>query len=131
MATRVSIWLADSVTASAIVLGTMVPAFAEELYPGNRPWDFSTQNRAGIAALIEQKKNGTLGGSNGQVASGGGGCGGSAGNSTAIGNYTCIIINDSTAAIELLQDEDGGQTASTQTQTSGGDMSDVLQDLSN
>lgn len=108
------------------------PAHAgEEFNLGNRPWDFSQRNHAGIAALIEQKAAGTIGGGGGSGGSGGGGCGGNAGNSTATGNYTCIIIHDSTAAIEIDQDEYGDQTANTQTQTAGGSLSDVLQDLNN
>lgn len=119
--------------AAGIAMATLqpsAPVFAgEEFNLGNRPWDFTPQNRAGIAALIEQKAAGTIGG--GGNGTGGGGCGGNAGNSTATGNYTCIIINDSTAAIEILQKELGDQTANTQTQTSHGSMSDVLQDLTN
>lgn len=116
---------------AALLPLSQVPALAgdEVLGLGNRPWDFSQRNHAGIAALIEQKKDGTIGGGSGVGSSGG--CGGNAGNSSATGNYTCIIINESQAAIEILQKEFGDQTASTQTQTSGGDMSDVLQDLTN
>jgi hypothetical protein len=110
---------------------TFTPASAEEFNLGNRPWDFTQQNRAGIAAMMVQKRNGTLGGG-GTGVGGGNSCGGSGGNSTAVGNYTCIILNDSTAAIEQLQSEHGDQTANAQTQTvSHGNMSDVLQDLTN
>ncbi len=119
-----------SAFAASTLLGVVSSAIAgEEFNLGNRPWDFTAQNRAGIAALIEQKANGTIGG--GGNGSGGGGCGGNAGNSTAIGNYTCIIINDSTSVLELVQKEFGDQTANTQTQNSGGSMSDVLQELNN
>jgi hypothetical protein len=105
---------------------------AEEFNLGNRPWDFSQQNRAGIAAMMVQKRNGTLGGDGNGVAGGGNACGGNGGSSTAVGNYTCIILNDSTAQIEQLQSDHGDQTANAQTQTvSHGNMSDVLQDLAN
>jgi hypothetical protein len=108
------------------------PAFGEEFNLGNRPWDFSQQNRAGIAAMMVQKRNGTLGGDGNGVAGGGNACGGNGGSSTAVGNYTCIILNDSTAQIEQLQSDHGDQTANAQTQTvSHGNMSDVLQDLAN
>jgi hypothetical protein len=129
MKKRLVIVAAAGLAVAALLPLSPVPALAgEEFNLGNRPWDFTAQNRAGIAALIEQKKDGTLGG-NGTGS--GGGCGGNAGNSTAVGNYTCIIINESTAAIEILQKELGDQTANTQTQTAGGNMSDVLQDLNN
>jgi hypothetical protein len=127
---RVARFAAVAAVLVTAMAGSQLPAIAggEEFNLGNRPWDFTPQNRAGIAALIEQQKNGTLGGTG---TGNGGGCGGNAGNSTATGNYTCIIINESQAAIEILQDENGGQTANTQTQTSGGNLSDALQDLNN
>jgi hypothetical protein len=63
---------------------------------------------------------------------GGNACGGNGGSSTAIGNYTCIILNDSTAAIEQLQKELGDQTANAQAQSvTNGNMSDAIQDLTN
>jgi hypothetical protein len=121
---------AGGLAVAALLSFSPLPALAgEEFNLGNRPWDFTQQNRAGIAALIEQQKNGTIGGGTGTGS--GGGCGGNAGNSTATGNYTCIIINESQAAIEILQKEFGDQTANAQTTTSGGNMSDVLQDLTN
>ena len=121
--------LSAGLAASAFVLG-IGAAFGEEFNMGNRPWDFTAQNRAGIAALIEQKANGTLGG-DGTGGGAGNSCGGNGGNSTAIGNYTCIILNDSEAAIEQWQKELGDQTANTQTATAGDDLSDVLLDLTN
>ena len=118
-------------TFGVLLLAAPPPSSAEEFNLGNRPWDFTQQNRAGIAAMMVQKRNGTLGGANGGVG-GGNACGGNGGNSAAIGNYTCIILNDSTAAIEQLQKELGDQTANAQTQTvTNGDLSDAIQDLMN
>ena len=116
----------------ALILGLAAQASAEELM-GNTPWSFQPQNRAGIAALIEEQANGTTDG-----ASGGGtstACGGG-GTSTATGNYTCIIVNDSTADISALQEALGnqGSTAET-TATANGvpeeQLSSILEALSN
>jgi hypothetical protein len=119
--------------AFACLASLAATASAEEFNLGNRPWDFTQQNRAGIAAMMVQKRNGTLGGLNGTGGVGGGNaCGGNGGSSTAIGNYTCIILNDSTAAIEQLQKELGDQTANAQAQSvTNGNMSDAIQDLTN
>lgn len=132
MTKRLVVLLSAGLAAAAFLPFSPAPAFAggEEFNLGNRPWDWSPRNHAGIAALIEQKKNGTIGGG-GNGGGGGGGCGGNAGHSTAIGNYTCIIINESTSMLELIQKEYGDQTANSQTQTAGGNMSDALQDLNN
>ena len=125
---------------AAIGLGALAlanTARAEELLMGNQPWSFQAQNRAGIAAMMVQKDNGTLGGSTTSSSSGGGNsCGGSAGNASATGNYTCIILNESTADISALQHENGDQGAtSTTSATANGvpndQLSNVLQSLTN
>ena len=120
---------AAGLAAGALLLGFAASLHAEEFNLGNRPWDFSTRNHAGIAALIEQKANGTIGGGNGIGK--GGGCGPSAGHATAAGNVTCIIIGDgSTGIIEIDQDSAGNQDANAQTSTSGNNsMSSTLETL--
>jgi hypothetical protein len=99
---------------------------------GNQPWNFTPQNRAGIAALIQQGGTGGSGAGSGSAFACGGG-----GEATATANYTCIIINDSEGSIiHTGQDSDGDQTATTDTETSVNgvpdeDLSEVLETLSN
>jgi hypothetical protein len=105
---------------------------------GNQPWGFKAQNRAGIAAMMVQKESGSLDGtsSNGSVAAATS-CGGSAGNASATGNYTCIILGDgATGAITALQEALGNQssTSDNQTTTNGvpeEELSDALEALTN
>ena len=111
-------------------------ASAEELM-GNQPWGFKQQNRAGIAAMMVQQSNGTLGGGSTGAAAASTSCGGSAGNAAATGNYTCIILGDGTTAdITALQDALGSQSATSDTETSvngvpESEFSDILEDLTN
>src|SRR5262245_21985012 len=88
------------------------PASAQQAM-GDSPWNFTAQNRAGIAALIQQQ-NGE--GSSGVASANA--CGGSGGTSTATSNYTCIILNNSTASIGSDQDSAGDQTATNHKQHS-------------
>jgi hypothetical protein len=78
---------------------------------GNAPWNFTPQNRAGIAALIQQ------GGNTGGVTAGSSYACGGGGTATATANYTCMILNNSTASIGANQAADGDQTATSDTET--------------
>jgi hypothetical protein len=105
---------------------------------GNHPWGFKQQNRAGLAAMMVQKKSGALDGSSGGgTVAAGNSCGGSGGTSSATANYTCIILGDGAIAdIEALQDALGDQTATSETQaTANGvpdeSLSEVLEALTN
>ncbi len=114
-----------------LVLALTESASAQQAM-GNQPWNFTAQNRAGIAALMEQQKNGS---GTGGVASANA-CGGGGGTSTATSNYTCIILNNSTASIGSDQDSDGDQTATSDADTSVNgvpedELSGVLEDLTN
>ncbi len=120
------------VLAAATLSGSITPMFAQEGIQGRLPWDWQDRNGASIAAMIEQKKGGLFEAGKGS-GNGGGGCGGSAGNSTAIQNYTCIIVTNSTALIEGSQTGVGNQTATTATNgaanSAPNNMSTVLQSL--
>ncbi len=81
----------------------------------NQSWQFKAQNRASIAALIKQVEQEDEAGEGTvtQVPVGYDNliCGGGDGQSAATGNSTCIILNNSTGAIEIGQDANGSQTA--------------------
>lgn len=97
-----------------LLLGFAAPAQAEGF--NNNAWGFSPQNRASIASLMKQVEGGSSGVSG--TSSGGSTtliCGDGA--STAKGNASCIILNNSTGNIEIGQDSQGNQTASSETQT--------------
>ena len=85
----------------------------------DEPWGFSGQNRASIAALIKQVEDGS---NSGTVVSGTSGnivnlvCGADA-SSSATGNSSCIILNNSDADINLGQDSEGDQTATNEETT--------------
>lgn len=86
-----------------------LPAAANGL--NNNPWGFSPQNRASIAALIKQVEETPTA----QSGYGYGGvttmiCGGDS-SSAAKGNASCILLNNSTGTIEIGQDSEGNQTA--------------------
>lgn len=84
----------------------------------NQPWSFAQQNRASIAALMKQTED--SGNAAATIASGGYDqlvCGGD-GASSATGNSTCIIMNNSDGAIQIGQDAQGNQDATNSTETS-------------
>lgn len=125
----------------ALGVSIMVPAIAQAQMV-EKPWSFSQQNRASIAALMRNVEKGNQGGS--VSASGGTGsivnlvCG--AGNDTAAtADSSCIILNNSDANIDILQNSTGDQSASTEDNvnvdetvvgTNAGNVDDVLQVLS-
>src|SRR5688572_8277860 len=81
-----------------------LPAPASEALMGNNAWGFSQQtSRASIAALMMQRENGKSGG----IGGGGGNACGGGGTATATANYTCIILNNSEAAINTGQTNTG------------------------
>jgi hypothetical protein len=116
------------------VFGLATPASAQM---SEKAWDFKNQtNRAAIASLIYQVDNGQMDGSTAAGTGSANACGGG-GTSTATGNYTCIIVNNSTALIDALQDSTGDQTSTADSDvavnTSGdeSELSSVLEDLAN
>ncbi len=99
------------------------------------PWGFSPQNRASIAALMEQVENRN----SNTVATTASTvpaqsitqlvCG-SDGASSAKGNSTCIILNDAAGAVDIGQTSAGDQSASSDTeQTVTSDADEVLDAL--
>jgi hypothetical protein len=117
-----------SLSGILLTLGMTAGASAQQAM-GNQPWNFTAQNRAGIAALIQQGGDGNSGIGGGSAYACGGG-----GTATATANYTCIILNNSTATIGTDQDADGDQTATSDTDTAVNgvpeeEMSDVLETL--
>lgn len=75
-----------------------------------QPWSFTPQNRASIAALMQQTERPAAlaapASSDTLI------CGGGTGESSATANSTCIILNNATGQIELGQDSTGDQSAS-------------------
>ncbi len=112
--------LSGSLYAVAFVFSlTVLPAMSYAQLDNN-PWGFTGQNRASIAALMKQVEDESSSRSN-VVASGGGDivnlvCGADA-TSSAKGNSSCIILNNSDAAIDLGQDSQGDQTATSEETT--------------
>lgn len=97
----------------------------------NEAWGFKQQNRASIAALMQQVENSNDSGA--VTSSGSAGfdqlvCGGD-GQSSATGNSTCIIMNNSNGAIELGQDVQGNQDATNSENTTLSGLSDVLETI--
>lgn len=117
----------------ALLTGCIYGSRAADAQQFNQAWGFTAQNRASIAALMKQMDNeeknadsqvGILGGYSGSdnlI------CGGD-GESEATGNSTCIILNNATGNIEIDQDSEGGQTATSTTEEN--DLTDVLSTLS-
>jgi hypothetical protein len=103
---------------SRIVFGTICasvflagPTFADPLM-GNAGWQPRQEaSRASIAALMDSHAKADAAGGYAGTSFG---CGGG-GTATSTGNYTCIIINGSTAAIDTDQDSTGNQTSNTNT----------------
>lgn len=104
--------------ALAVTAFYTVPAHAQM---NNQPWSFTPQNRAGIASLIRSVEEG----GSGNGVSGGGAasivnlvCGGNSDGSTAQANNTCIILNNSEGAnVDVDQDSEGDQTATSEENT--------------
>ncbi|PIR08465.1 hypothetical protein COV53_02840 [Candidatus Gottesmanbacteria bacterium CG11_big_fil_rev_8_21_14_0_20_37_11] len=95
----------------------------------NEAWGFKQQNRASIAALMQQVENKDS--NNGAVTGAYAGydqlvCGGD-GQSSATGNSTCIIMNNSDGAIQIGQDAQGSQDATTSENTTINAMSEALE----
>lgn len=126
--------ISKTVIACLGVFGLAAPASAQM---SEKAWDFKNQtNRAAIASLIYQVDNGQMDGSSAAGTGSANACGGG-GTSTATGNYTCIIVNNSTAMIDALQDSTGDQTSTADsdvavnTPDDGSELSSVLEDLAN
>lgn len=117
--------------ALALLVGCFWGSRAANAQQFNQAWSFTSQNRASIAALMQQVENGDGNGaaiaaspSYDSLVCGGGGA------STATGNSTCIILNKSDGLIQIGQDANGNQEA-TNTQTgSASGLSDVLESVS-
>jgi hypothetical protein len=121
----------------ALGVATLATAASAEELMGNQPWGFKQQNRAGIAAMMDQKANDSDETATSAVLGAGNSCGGSAGNASATGNYTCIILGDGTTAnINALQEALGDQSATSESETSANsvpedELSDILESLTN
>lgn len=101
----------------------------------NQSWQFKTQNRASIAALIkqvEQEDEASTAVTQAPASYDTLLCGGGDGQSAATGNSTCIILNNSTGAIEIGQDANGSQTANneaSQNMNIDGELGETLSTL--
>lgn len=99
---------------SAILIGLCfgsLSASAQQV--ASEPWGFKAQNRASIAALMRQVEdaNQTANAQAAPFSNDALVCGGGGGSSSATANSTCIILNNANAAIELGQDAQGNQGA--------------------
>jgi len=85
--------------------GFAAPALAQQI---SQPWSFTEQNRASIAALMQQTENPSAAAAASPTLV----CGG-AGQPGATANSVCIILNQSSGQISLGQDSQGSQSAGT------------------
>ena len=115
----------------AILLCALFFSQSANAQMNNEAWGFKQQNRASIAALMQQVENSD----SGRAVASTGLAGydqlvcGSDGASSATGNSTCIIMNNSDGAIQIGQDAQGDQDAvNTETSTVNG-ISDVLESM--
>lgn len=109
-----------------ITLAMTTPAHAQV---SSNPWGFQAQNRASIAMAMRQVEHNDSSNSVTQLAQPSGSatytsltCG-SDGKSSASGNSTCIILNNALGNIDVGQDAQGNQNASSNTETSTNDSS--------
>lgn len=112
----------------SLVLGIAFYSNAAHAQMNNESWGFKQQNRASIAALMQQVESRDQA----TVASSGGFeqlvCGGD-GQSSATGNSTCIIMSNSSGAIEIGQDAAGNQDANNTENTTVDELSDTLESM--
>ena len=96
----------------------------------HEPWGFKAQNRASIAALIQQAERGNTNGPSTVIDSSVTSlvCGGD-GESSARGNASCVILNNATGGIELAQDAQGDQSAINSVDTKPESDADEVLDL--
>lgn len=92
---------------------TFLCSTAAHAQMNNQQWGFKPQNRASIAALMRQVEESE----NANAAQSASSdvdtlvCGGGGGSSSATANSTCIILNNSTAGLNVGQDSQGSQGA--------------------
>lgn len=116
-----ALWFASLLI--GILLGGQQSAQAQMV---NEPWGFQQQNRASIAALMRQTEEGDGAGVVAAPGSYDSLVCGSDGASSAKGNAICIIMNNSDGAIEIGQDSQGDQEATSTENTAIEGMSEVL-----
>lgn len=121
-----------SILCLAVAAGLLsTPASAQM---SKEAWTFTQQNRAAIASLIKQNETSNRNGT--AVASGGTTlvCGGGSAdaNSSALGNSSCIILNNSTGMLDIGQDSLGDQDSNANSELTSNEpasTSDILAGL--
>lgn len=123
---------AKAVLPAALICGlTIFGTTSAHAQMVNQPWEFTQQNRASIAALMKQTEDrettqaatAVAGGYDQLIC-------GKDGASSATGNNTCIIMNNSDGVIQIGQDAQGDQSATSNTETTEvKTMSDALENI--
>jgi hypothetical protein len=117
MYTLYSRLLAGSLFSLGMVTISMSIPTSAHAQMANNPWSFKPQNRASVAALIRQvETQDDAADAVTQIAAPASFTNlvcGSDGKSAATGNSTCVILNNATGGVNVGQDADGNQTAST------------------
>ena len=107
----------------AVVAGLFFGSRVANAQQFNQAWSFTSQNRASIAALMQQVEGSETGaaaqGSFDTLVCGGDGA------SSATGNSTCIILNNATGTVEIGQDTEGDQDATNTAKEKTGPDSDL------
>lgn len=109
---------------------TLLCSTAAQAQMNNQQWGFKPQNRASIAALMRQVEEGDNANAAGAASSDVDTlvCGGGGGSSAATANSTCIILNNSTAGLNVGQDSQGDQGAQSGA-SSGEDAPSIADDI--
>lgn len=117
----------------AIAVGVSMTAGTAVAQMFEQPYSFQSRDRAGLAVYMKNLQESRS--DNGTVAGGGDAtylvCGGPGGGATSTANSSCIILNNSDAALGIGQDSDGDQNSdsnveTTETTTTADEVSNIL-----
>ena len=119
--------------AVVIAVGASMTAGTAIAQMFEQPYGFQARDRAGLAVYMKNLQESRS--DNGTVASGGEAtylvCGGGTGGATSTANSSCIILNNSDAALGIGQDSDGDQNSDSnvetnETTTTADEVSNIL-----
>ena len=119
--------------AVVIAVGASMTAGTAMAQMFEQPYGFQARDRAGLAVYMKNLQESRS--DNGTVAAGGDAtylvCGGSGGSATSTANSSCIILNNSDAALGIGQDSAGDQNSDSnvetnETTTTADEVSNIL-----
>ncbi len=107
---------------SSFLIGLAEPASAQMV---TEPWTFQPQNRAAIASMMQQVERPAPAAQNNITTL----VCGSDGKSAASGNSSCMILNNAAAELNVGQEANGDQTASSSTSTNAVNTTENADDI--